>query len=284
MAATIDDLALGYRIMATPDPDNETSKAFPDPLTTIPTAEEVASRPKIIGVFKDWINRSDEVVLQSFKKVIDYYENKKGYTVVDISIPYIPEGQKAHALTILCEIASSLTPEQVAQVTAPNKVLISVGNQTKSADFLAAQRLRSLLMRHLAFLFEKYPGLIIATPTTPTAGAKIIGGDTDLVHGISHADASLRSMEYVFLANFTGCPAISCPIGYEEKTEVPIAIMGMGEWGSEEFLIEWARDSEDFLKGVSPNGGLKRPAGKLMSNKGTNWVDVIALVNSNQSS
>ncbi|KAI5303457.1 hypothetical protein KEM56_007528 [Ascosphaera pollenicola] len=110
-------------------------------------------------------------------------------------------------------------------------------------------------MRHLAFLFEKYPGLIIATPTTPTAGAKIVGGDGDLVHGISHADASLRSMEYVYLANFTGCPAISCPVGYDSQTEVPIAIMGMGEWGSEEFLIEWARDGEEFLKGVSPTGG-----------------------------
>ncbi|KAI5281525.1 hypothetical protein KEM54_003226, partial [Ascosphaera aggregata] len=115
MAATLDDLALAYRIMATPDPDSEASRAFPDPLTEIPTAEEVSSRPKIIGVFKDWINRSDKVVQDTFTKVIGYYESKKEYTIVDISIPYIPEGQKAHALTILCEIASSLTPDQLAK-------------------------------------------------------------------------------------------------------------------------------------------------------------------------
>ncbi|KAI5298222.1 hypothetical protein KEM56_004235, partial [Ascosphaera pollenicola] len=78
MAATLDDLALGYRIMAAPDPANEASSAFPHPLTTIPTAEEVASRPKIIGVFKDWVNRSDELVLKQFRSVVDYYENQKG--------------------------------------------------------------------------------------------------------------------------------------------------------------------------------------------------------------
>ncbi|KAI5296198.1 hypothetical protein KEM52_005218 [Ascosphaera acerosa] len=280
LAATLDDLALAYRVMATPDPDSESSSAFPDPRAEIPTAEQLASRPRMLGVYKDWVNRAGKPVLAAFRRMVEFYETQRGYTVVDISIPYLPEGQKAHALTILSEIASTLTRKQIAALSAPNKVLVTVGNATRSADFLAAQRLRNLLMRHLAFLFRKFPGLVIVTPTTPTAGARIVGGDADLgPHGISNADASLRSMEYVWLANFTGCPAINRPMAYEDKTGVPLGIMGMGEWGSEELLIEWAREGEAFLKDVTgQEGGLKRPRGKMVSKDGTDWVDVLGMV------
>lgn len=101
--------------------------------------------------------------------------------------------------------------------------------------------------------------------------------------GVSDADASLRSMEYVFLANWTGCPAVSAPIGYlhddrihgegkgkgKEKERqggggggdaavgmVPVGIMGMGEWGSEEALMDWVEEGEGFLPlGVAADAG-----------------------------
>jgi len=143
-------------------------------------------------------------------------------------------------------------------------------------------------MQHLSFLFEKYPGLVIATPTVPIPGWKI-EHQADLTNGLSDANTSIRCMEYAYLANFTGCPAISFPMGYFDGTQVPASIMGMSEWGSEETLIEWARDGEGILDvdldtvGVDANGagdasdhvvvgkGLRIPSGK-----GGKWVDVIA--------
>ncbi|PGH28186.1 hypothetical protein AJ80_00076 [Polytolypa hystricis UAMH7299] len=289
LASSLDDLALSYRVMANPDPDSESSGVFPNPLSTLRDAS--ASRPKIIGIFPDWVNQADPDVLSLFNKTIDYYRTTQGYEVIDISIPYIPEGQKAHALTILSEISSGLTYAQTAHVTAANKVLLSIGGtQATAKDFIAAQKVRNLLMRHLAFLFRKHPGLVIATPTVPTPGSKIHRGEADLVRGVSDTDSSLRSMEYVYLANFTGCPAISCPMGYAEGTKVPVGIMGMGEWGSEEALIEWGKDGEgvlgvddDDIKATSTaataavtvaDGGEK----KGVRTPGEKWVDVIAAV------
>lgn len=65
-----------------------------------------------------------------------------------------------------------------------NKVLLAVGNQTPARDYLLAQQLRQMLMQHLAFLYEKYPGLIIVTPTTPMAGWPI-AKEGDLKHGFT---------------------------------------------------------------------------------------------------
>ena len=98
-------------------------------------------------------------------------------------------------------------------------------------------------MKHLAFLFRKHPGLLIVTPTTPNAGWHISGGAADLKYGISDGNSSLRSMEYVWLANFTGCPALSIPVGLAEPKEgtggIPMGLMAMAEWGAEEELLEW---------------------------------------------
>ncbi|KAK2747711.1 hypothetical protein FQN55_004881 [Onygenales sp. PD_40] len=284
MASNLDDLALSYRLMAAPDPDAAASSCFPDPLATIPSSSKLSSRPKVIGVVKDWVNRADPAVLSLFNKAIDYYRNDQNYTVVDISIPHLPEGQKAHTITILSEISSSLSPEQISNLTAPNKVLVSMSStQSTAQDFLAAQKLRSLLMSHLAFLFKKYPGMVIATPTTPMPGWKIFGGEADLVKGVSDGNSTMRSMEYVYLANFTGCPAISRPMGNVEGPEAPVGLMGMGQWGTEEELIEWARDGEGMLDvagdsvataSAAVGRGPKVPDVK----NGGKWVDVLALV------
>lgn len=245
MAASIDDLALAYRVMAKPAPASQDPISAQFPVPTPPPADR--QRSKTIGVFRDWIDRAEAPVRAVFDTALEYYR-KAGYTVIDITIPYVPEGQRAHVLTIMAEIASGLKPSQIRQLTAPNKVLVSMGMyQITAQDLLAAQRLRNLLMTHLAHLFQKHPGLMIFSPTTPLPGWHIDGGEADLSRGLSDGKTSVRNMEYVWLANFTGCPAINCPAGYDRSSGVPIGVMAMGEWGSEEDLIDFARDGEALL-------------------------------------
>lgn len=290
MAASIDDLELAYRVMAAPAPANEdpVSALFPGPsrpavsaMTPEPTTK---NRKKIIGVFRDWIDRAEPSVRAVFDAAIEYYRDQQSYTIVDIAIPYLPEGQRAHALTIIAEIASGVLPHQVRSLSAPNKVLVSMGMyQIKAQDMVAAQRLRSLLMTHLAHLFQTYPGLIIVTPTTPLPGWKI-ERDADLSHGLSDGKASVRNMEYVWLANFVGCPAISCPAGYvQDVSQMPVGIMGMNEWGSEEDLIAFARDGEAILglDAVQPTrahdeDGQSTKGLKIPNGPKSLWVDVLA--------
>jgi len=57
-------------------------------------------------------------------------------------------------------------------------------------------------------------------------------------------------------------------VGYVDAVEgegkIPVGLMGMGEWGSEDVLIEWGKEGEGWLGGEDR----KRPE---------NWVDVVGL-------
>lgn len=281
MAASIDDLALAYRVMAAPAPASQDpiSSQFPKPVS-LPSDRK---RTKTIGVVPDWIDRAEAPVRAVFDTALDYYR-QNGYDVIDITIPYLPEGQRAHVLTIMAEIASGLDARQIRQLTAPNKVLVSMGMwQITAQDLLASQRLRNLLMMHLAHLFKTHPGLMILSPTTPLPGWHIDGGEADLARGLSDGKTSVRNMEYVWLANFMGCPSINCPAGYDRDSGVPIGLMAMSEWGTEEDLIDFARDGEGILdlpankppsesQEASDFKGLRVPL-----SKDSNWEDVIAL-------
>lgn len=269
LAANMSDLETAYRVMATPDPDYPNSGLFLPPSVASP------SRPKVIGIYKEWFDRADPAVHKLCTETVNYYKTKLGYEVVSIEIPYVPEAQLAHAVTILAEMAirgrakSSDKSNWLAALTPANKILMAIGSQTPTTDYLLAQQLRNMLMQHLAFLYQKHPGLIIVTPTAPMA-AWPIASEGDLKHGASDGNSSVRCMEYVWLANFTGNPAISCPVGYVDpvkgKGRVPIGLMAMGEWGSEDSLIAWGKEAERWLN-EEYAGGRQRPA---------NWEDVVA--------
>ncbi|RMD42565.1 hypothetical protein DV735_g2549, partial [Chaetothyriales sp. CBS 134920] len=262
IASSIDDLALAYRIMAQPDPDSRFNSAFPSPLVKV---SNMATSAKVIGIFHDWIDRSDKAVKDMFNKAVDFYVKSEDYEVVDIEIPYLVEGQKAHALSILSESRSRVTTQQLSKLTYHNQLLLNVaGGHASAQHFLFSQRLRALLMEHLAWLWDKYPGMLILTPTTPCAGWKI-GSPADLkAPGVSDSDMSLKSMEYVYLANFVGAPAISLPMGYAEGG-IPVGLMAMGEWGSEEQLLAFGREGENLVG----SDGIRKPQGE------GSWINVL---------
>ncbi|KAH6681341.1 amidase signature domain-containing protein [Halenospora varia] len=273
LAASMADLEAAYRILGQPDPEDPICALFSPPKVLSTSS----SRPKILGVYKDWFNRAEPSVRDLCQKTLDFYQNKLSYKIVDITIPYVPEGQSAHAFTILSEMAVRARNQAIDKknwlsgLNPANKVLLAVGAQTPAQDYILAQQLRNILMQHLAFLYKQHPGMIIVSPTTPMAGWPIASLG-DLKHGITDGNTSIRNMEYVWLANFTGNPAISCPVGYTEPAKgkgegkVPVGLMGMGDWGSEDELLAWGREAEVYLNEVY-EGGRKRPA---------NWIDVFA--------
>ncbi|KAF2177725.1 glutamyl-tRNA amidotransferas-like protein subunit A [Zopfia rhizophila CBS 207.26] len=261
LASNMADLEISFRVLAQPDPSNPISRQFapPKPLTGL--------RKKVLGIYKHWFDRADPLVKEACQKALDHMTSKLGYEIVDLTLPLIHEGQIAHAMTILSECATS--HPDVMGLTPANKVLLKVAAQTPARDFLLAQRLRNVLMQHLAYLFQKYPSLIIVTPTAPNAGWPI--GKGELSYGVSDGNKQVRNMEYVWLANFTGVPCIQFPVGYVDgvqgKGKVPVGLSGHAEWGSEDLLIEFGYDGEEWLNS-GYQGGRLRPEG---------WVDVLGL-------
>ncbi|KAL8643643.1 MAG: hypothetical protein Q9226_008219, partial [Calogaya cf. arnoldii] len=153
IASNMTDLELAYRILATPDPSNPISSLFSPPSTS-PSSRK---RPKIIGICNPWFSTSDPSVLAACNLALDHYTSL-GYETISISLPYLHEAQLAHALTILTEISTpNTTPSILSSLNPANKILLSVGALTPANDFLRAQKLRAVLMSHLAFLWKEYP-------------------------------------------------------------------------------------------------------------------------------
>ncbi len=264
MAANMADLEYAYRIMAAPDPYNSISMNFPNPASN--TVRQTSN--KIIGIYRPYFDFAEPSVLTACNAALSHFQSA-GYEIIDIHLPHLPEGQLAHAMTILAEISNGIT--DLSGLTPANKILLCVGKQSPASDFLLAQQMRNLLMQHFAHLFQRHPGLLIVTPTTPNAGWHISGGKADLQHGVSDANMSVKTMMYVWMANFLGCPSISIPVGSVEPREgegkVPVGLMAMGEWGDEDGLFEWGKVGEEWAW----------KEGEEKMGKPGNWVDVVGL-------
>lgn len=246
LAADLRSLAAVYQLVAAPGPDTH----FPAPgqldLTPAPGATK-----KALGVCEAWFARADPPVQRRCRALLDRLVTQSDYTIVPIDIPFLAEGQTAHAMTILTDAAAVLT--DTANIAPANRILLSIGRATPATDYLRAQKLRRLLMAHLAALWRDRPGMIIVTPTSACAGWPIASSE-DMRSGFSDGDTTLRTMEYVWLANFAGVPSLSVPAGYVEgevPTEsgepgsVPVGLMGHADWADEAALLQWGLEAEE---------------------------------------
>ncbi|KJR81536.1 amidase [Sporothrix schenckii 1099-18] len=270
MAATVSDLKAAYRTISQPNPDDPVTGKF---AISLPPATNAR---RVIGVPREWVARADPVVLEHFNRVVDHCRDALGYEIVDIQIPLLSQGQAAHGPLCLLEsldkVRDRATPNRddwAGMLNAQNRILLTIIQHASAVDLLKFNQLRTVLMRHMAHLFtEKHPGMIVLTPTTPMAGWKKLPGDD--VYGFMDGNMTLHCMLYVWLSNTTGCPSVSCPMGYAEPEQgegrVPMGVLAMGEWGAEEQLLGWAAEAESYLHNTYP-GGRIRPA---------KWVDVIA--------
>lgn len=260
MASTAADLTIAYRTMAQSNPEDPVQSLFAASTSPDPSAK------KYVGVCREWIEATaDQDVLRILDQSLDHVASL-GYEVVDIQLPFLREGQLAHSATCLTEAAAdarnrSETPTSfLGMLNYPNRAVVSAGLQTPAVDYLKFGQIRQVIMQHLAFLWEKYPGMMILSPATPMAGWPVTEGDE--AYGFFDGNRSIRNMSFAWLANMSGCPAVSFPAGYVDPKQgegmLPVGLMAMGEWGAEEQLLAFAREREGYLNDVYP-GGRRRP-------------------------
>ncbi|KAK3299953.1 amidase signature domain-containing protein [Chaetomium fimeti] len=266
MASTAADLTIAYRFASQPNPNDPVQNLLA--ISTLPDP----SAKKYVGVCRKWVATADANVLEIFEKSLAHLTTL-GYEVVDVDLPFLREGQLAHSATCVTEAAADARarandPDNFTRLLNPaNRVTICAGVQTPAIDYIRYGQIRTVIMRHLAFLFARHPGMLLLTPATPAAGWPIAPGDQ--AHGCVDANKLIRNMTFVWLANMSGCPAVSLPAGYVDPDQgegvLPVGLMALAEWGMEEQLLAFAREREAYLNDVYP-GGRRRPE---------KWLDMI---------
>lgn len=197
-----------------------------------------------IGVVRDAV--SEDVtpeVREACDAAVETLRAETGGEVREIELPDLPAATLAAILIINSESMGGVRPEQlnrlhpelspIARGTLKYRMLLP------AAATVQAGRVRTLMRRRLAAIFADID--VIAWPTVPAPAPPLDSPLVELPSGTHTADqANVRGGA---LANLTGIPSISLPVGLSGEG-LPIALQLQAAWGGDELLLDAAEALE----------------------------------------
>jgi len=249
MAATSNDLAILYTILAGPHHDDPYSVL--QPKVTIPAAFTPGSPLTGLKIGVDWLwaKQANSDVYEGFRRSIDYLK-EMGAEICQVNVSLIPETNTGHLIAISAEggEAAKKMIHNGETLSAENYLILNAAlSSLTAADYINSARLRTLVMKNMSELFAEVD--ILATPTCGQTAEPILTSDE--AAGTWKLKATMMSMLYVKLGNFTGIPAISCPSGYNSNG-LPTGLMLHAKWYDEEKLIQCAYQMDHRIKRNRP--------------------------------
>ena len=195
-----------------------------------------------VGVYWKYFEHANSEIVTVCKAALKQLESL-GVEVKEIVIPELEETRVAHFVTITTEMGTALladVDQHFDEMNLETQLVLGFCYNVSAVEYINAQKQRTRALKIMEHLFE---GLdIIVTPTTAIPAPAIIPAAVS--KGISDATASGQLMRFAFLANFTGIPGLSLPVGYT-KSGLPISVQLMGRWHEEHVLLQagWALEN-----------------------------------------
>src|SRR5829696_475653 len=196
-----------------------------------------------IGVMRDpfWtdsapgVREACETALESLRAEIDG-------EVVEVELPDLDLILPAALLVAQAEEAAHLVPE-VLNGLSPELGLVNRGVLKLRALLplsltARAFRVRAKVRRDLAALFDGID--LLAWPAVPAVAPSLAEPMIELPSGVESADAG--NARQGVLANLTGVPGVSVPVGLDDG--MPAALQLLGAWGSDALLLDAAEALE----------------------------------------
>ena len=197
-----------------------------------------------IGVVRDAVSEDVSAeVGAACDEAIESLRAETGGTVREISLPDLEVATLAAILIINSESMAGVRPDQLNDLS-PELSPIARGTLKyrmllPAAAGVQSQRVRTLMRRRLAALFEEVD--VIAWPTVPAPAPPLETPMVELPSGTHTADqANVRGAA---LANLTGIPSISMPVGSSSEG-LPLALQLQAAWGRDELLLDAAEALE----------------------------------------
>ncbi|MGC1851004.1 MAG: amidase, partial [Solirubrobacterales bacterium] len=196
-----------------------------------------------IGVVRDPV--SEDVtpeVRDACEGAIEALRTETGGEVREISLPDLQAATLAAILIINSESMSGVPPARLnnldPELSPVARGTLKYRTLVPAAATVQATRVRTLMRRRLASLFKEVD--VIAWPTIPAPAPPLELPMVELPSGTVSADqANVRGAA---LANLTGIPSISMPVGLSEG--LPIALQLQATWGGDELLLDAAEALE----------------------------------------
>jgi aspartyl-tRNA(Asn)/glutamyl-tRNA(Gln) amidotransferase subunit A len=229
---------------------------------TLPEAHELK---KVIGVPFDFIQRDgvDTEVIDNCMMVIEKFKNA-GYSVVDISMPYLHYALSVYYIIMPAEVSSNLARFDGIRygMSLPGSTSTETFAKTRAAGFGPEVRRRILLGTYILShgYYDAYYNKaqlvkekikddfnqaftkcsIILTPTTPTTAFKI---------GEKNKNPLEMYIADIFTvpANIAGVPALSVPSGFDSKS-LPFGIQFTAPEFAEARLFAIGKELENLLQ------------------------------------
>ncbi|KAJ3329551.1 hypothetical protein HDU76_007658 [Blyttiomyces sp. JEL0837] len=243
MAATADDLAVGYLAMAGADLKDEATLEQPPP--HVPKSFLRPSMKGVrVGIMSKYSAQVEEKAITEAFELVKRKLVEDGAELVEVDIPYLENIRMAHAITISSEMNTVLSslPERSKTIWA-NRIMQVVTGQITAVDFVIAQKLRTILIQSLTKLFDpngQYRITYLLTPSTAITSPPLPSPPRVLSYGSSNNVLASDAMRYMFIANFAGIPGVSVPVA-GGANGMPVGIQFMTEWWGEGKLLEAAK-------------------------------------------
>jgi aspartyl-tRNA(Asn)/glutamyl-tRNA(Gln) amidotransferase subunit A len=196
-----------------------------------------------IGIVRDSV--TDDVapaVRDACEEAIRALLEETGGTLIEVELPDLEAATLATVLIANTEGLAGLRPSKLnsldPELSPIGRGLLKYRMLLPAAAGVKAAQMRTLTRRRLAALFADVD--VLAWPTVPAVAPPLQAPLVELPSGTLTADqANVRGGA---LANLTGAPAISVPVGFDDG--LPIALQLQGAWGRDELLLDAAEALE----------------------------------------
>ena len=247
IGVTARDVAIGYAVMAGLGAyEPNAPKQPPVRLDGLGRRDLTGIR---LGVFTPWFEDAHPDVVSICRGMLERLRGH-GADVVEVEIPNLGLAQLAHAVTILCEMATAMDAYDARHrrdLGAGVRLRLGLARAFTGRDYVRAQQVRTQCSRNFENALAHCDALV--SPTSAIV-APAVRSDA-LRHGECDLDMTSAIMRFVFPSNLTGHPAITVPAGYD-SAGLPVGLQAIGQPWEEHLLLRLAEVCEMTLERRSP--------------------------------
>jgi Asp-tRNA(Asn)/Glu-tRNA(Gln) amidotransferase A subunit family amidase len=234
---TTRDVALMYSVMAgRHDDDTDTHR---QPLPSLDVLEDTELSGVTLGLVKTWWHDADPEVARACERARGALE-ACGARIVDVEIDGLAEVRDVLLATIGAELDHNAWLHDRVQrgaLSADTRVGLVFARHLPRGVYYEAQRARARIAAGVWRVLDGVHALL--SPTTLQTAPRIPTSP----EGVSDVELLMRLLRTTALANLTGQPAISFPVGFD-PSGLPIGMQAIGRAWDEGLLLRLAFATE----------------------------------------